>query len=406
MSVVDIALCIVAVALLVPCTVFFLECLIGAFVRGVPSDGGDASTASGPPRPRIAVLVPAHNERAGITVTLQGLAPQLSNGDVLLVVADNCSDDTADVAQRAGATVIRRQDEARRGKGYALAFGLDHLAADPPDVVVIIDADCSVAPGAIERIARLAARADRPVQADYLLEPPNAAQGLTVVSALAFIVKNRVRPRGLHALGLPCLLTGTGMAFPWRVIRMAPPTEGNLVEDMVMGLDLARMGHAPLLCPEARVTSALPDRAQAAHSQRRRWEHGHLATLAEQGPRLLAASLRKLDVGLFALALDLMVPPLSLLVLGVGLAFASSALAGWLGASLTPALLMASALAMVTSGVLVAWLAHGRDTLRARQLLSIPLYVLWKLPLYFSFLTRGRHATWDRTERSADHPVE
>jgi cellulose synthase/poly-beta-1,6-N-acetylglucosamine synthase-like glycosyltransferase len=401
MSVVDITLWIVAVALLVPCTVFVFECVIGAFVRGNSADATDSA-----PRPRIAVLVPAHNERAGITTTLHGLAPQLVSGDMLLVVADNCSDDTADVARHAGATVISRNDPERRGKGYALAFGLDHLAADPPDVVVIIDADCSVAPLAIERIARLAARSDRPVQADYLLQSPEGAQGLTVVSALAFIVKNRVRPRGLHALGVPCLLTGTGMAFPWRVIRMAPPTEGNLVEDMVMGLDLARMGHPPLLCPEARVTSALPDRAQAAHAQRRRWEHGHLATLLEQGPRLLATGLRTRNIGLLGLAFDLMVPPLSLLVLGVGLAFFVSAVATLLGASIAPALTLAAAFAMVFIGVLTAWFAHGREVLRAQQLVSIPLYVLWKLPLYFSFLTRGRHATWERTERSADRPLE
>ncbi len=401
MSFIDLALWIVAIALLVPCTVFFVECLLGALVRGALR----AEQPNGA-RPRVAILVPAHDERAGIAGTLEGLRSQLAAGDLLLVVADNCSDDTAEVARSTGATVIERRDPERRGKGYALAFGLDHLATDPPDVVVIVDADCVVAEGAIERIARLAQARDRPVQADYLLQAPKAATGLSVVSALAFVVKNRVRPRGLHALGMPCLLTGTGMAFPWRVIRMAPPTEGNLVEDMVMGLDLARMGHPPLLCPEACVTSALPDRAKAAHAQRRRWEHGHLATLAEQAPKLVADAVRKLDLRLFALALDLAVPPLSLLVLTVTLALGVSAVGVYLGASFAPFLVLSSALFMVVIGVLVAWLAHGRSTVRASQLLAIPMYVVWKLPLYFTFLTRGRHATWERTERPADRPLD
>ena len=57
--------------------------------------------------------------------------------------------------------------------------------------------------------------------------PPTEPEGLAVISALAILVKNRVRPLGLHALGLPCLLTGTGMAFPWQVIRKAPATHST-----------------------------------------------------------------------------------------------------------------------------------------------------------------------------------
>ena len=172
------------------------------------------------------------------------------------MVADNCSDDTASLAAQSGAEVIERQDAERRGKGYALAYGLDHLAKRPPDVVIIVDADCLVSEGSLGLLARQAQQHSRPVQADYVLTPPQRPQGLAVVSALAFLVKNRVRPRGLAALGLPCALTGTGMAFTWDVIRKAPPTDDNLVEDMVMGLALARLGHAPMLCPEARVRAA------------------------------------------------------------------------------------------------------------------------------------------------------
>jgi cellulose synthase/poly-beta-1,6-N-acetylglucosamine synthase-like glycosyltransferase len=387
---------VLAIALAAPCVVFFVECLLGSLTRAPASTETDAL-----PRPRIAVLVPAHDESGGITSTLSGLREQLAPGDVLLVVADNCSDDTAAVARAAGAQVIERHDPARRGKGYALAFGLDHLAQDPPQVVIIVDADCAVSDGALARIAKLALHTDRPVQADYLLRPPQDAKGLSVVSALAFIVKNRVRPRGLHALGLPCLLTGTGMAFPWPVIRMAPPTEGNLVEDMVMGFDLAYLGHAPLLCPDAHVTSELPQRTQAASSQRRRWEHGHLATLLAHAPRLLREGVRQRRLGLLALAGDIAVPPLSLLVILV--MFGALLASGYalLSGSFLPACLLWTCLGMVGVAVILAWFVHGRSTLRAGQVLSIPLYVLWKVPLYFSFLTRGRQGTWERTDRGS-----
>src|SRR5205085_6347229 len=84
-------------------------------------------------RPRVAVLMPAHNEAAGIAASLATVTPQLVAGDRLLVVADNCVDDTAAVAAAAGAEVVQRRDTTRRGKGYALGFGLRHLAPDPPE---------------------------------------------------------------------------------------------------------------------------------------------------------------------------------------------------------------------------------------------------------------------------------
>jgi cellulose synthase/poly-beta-1,6-N-acetylglucosamine synthase-like glycosyltransferase len=386
---------VVALAAALPCAVFFVECVLGSLVPRRARDYAQATP------PRIAVLVPAHNESTGVTPTLTGLKAQLGAHDRLVVIADNCTDDTAALAAASGATVIQRHDAERRGKGYALAFGLDHLAQDPPDVVIIVDADCLVSEGSLARLANMARALDRPIQADYVLDPPQRPQGLAVVSALAFLVKNRVRPRGLSVLGMPCLLTGTGMAFPWAVIRKAPPTDDNLVEDMVMGLALAQLGHAPMLCADARVSSVLPDRTEAARSQRKRWEHGHLATLREYAPKLLGQGLSRARLDLIALALDLMVPPLSLLVALLLAAASFTAASAFFGASLAPLAICLGNLFALGTGVLLAWFAHGRSLVRARDLGAIPLYVLWKIPLYFSFFSRGKHARWERTERSA-----
>src|SRR5262249_44966332 len=131
----------------------------------------------------------------------------------------------------------------------------------------------------------------------------------------AFKFKNLVRPLGLARLGFPCLLTGTGMAFPWQTLRDVKLASGNIVEDMQMGLDLAAAGHPPRLCSDARVSGDLPGSEQAAVGQRKRWEHGHLQTLFTQVPRLTAAAVRRGKPSLFGLALELSVPPLSLLFL-------------------------------------------------------------------------------------------
>src|SRR6185437_2759739 len=104
--------------------------------------------------------------------TLDDVKPQLRSTDRLVVVADNCSDDTASVATERGAEVAIRNDLARIGKGYALDWGIKHLAADPPDIVIVIDADCRVAAGTIACLAGACERQQRPVQSLNLMTAP------------------------------------------------------------------------------------------------------------------------------------------------------------------------------------------------------------------------------------------
>lgn len=392
---VSVILFLAALVLLVPTTVLFVECI--AALRPVRRSRQRADLA----QPTIAILVPAHNEAWGIEATLQTLLPQLEGSDQLVVIADNCEDETAEISRQAGATVIERQNLELRGKGYALDFGLKFLSANPPDVVVIVDADCLVSPGSIEKIARMAIEQTRPVQATYLLTRPTRPSPKDAVSVLAFTVKNLVRPFGLKQLGLPNLLTGTGMALPWSLVHSISLASGNLVEDMQLALDLAMAGHPPTFCVDARVIGALPQQQQAAKTQRTRWEHGHLQTLQTQVPRLTIAALRQRRFDLFALALDLSVPPLSLLVM-LWLAVSAIALGAtlWLQISPLPGLLLALEGSLLLVAILAAWFKFCRVELPFKTLLSVPLYVLWKIPLYLGFLIKPQ-TKWVRTERDA-----
>lgn len=377
----------------VPAATFVAEVLVGA-----PPPRRRAR-AERPP-PTTVILVPAHNEAAVITATLENLSGELNAATSLLVVADNCEDATPTLAERAGARVVRRVDPERRGKGYAIEFGLDELSREPPEIVIIVDADCRVEPGSISVLADRARETGRPVQAEYLILPPRL-EPRTAVNALAFLIKNRVRPLGLARLGLPCQLTGSGMAFPWDVIRKAPPMGSYLVEDMLMGIELARLGSPPLFCPDARIRSQLPSRDQAQAGQRRRWEHGHLATLIEQGPRLLLEGVRRGRLDLLALGLDLLVPPLTLFLFGLCVVLGINALlSAGLGLAAGPGMLSLGALAAVGASVLVAWLTQGRELVPLRYALLVPGYMFWKLPLYVAFAARRKQATWEQTERT------
>jgi len=389
---IDIMLWAIALILLIPVAVLFLECTASLF----SASQSTADTKS--PRPKVAVLIPAYNEAAGIAATISTILPQLTPHDRLLVIADNCTDSTANIARKCGATVLERQDTERKGKGYALDFGLVAIESDPPEVVIMVDADCICQPDAIEKLARIAVASQGPVQATYLMEQPPNPTPKDSISALAFLVKNLVRPSGLKQLGFPSLLTGTGMAFPWSIIRSVSLASGNIVEDMQMSLDLAIAGHPTMFCPAARVTGCLPQQQQAATSQRTRWEHGHIQTLLTQTPRLASASLQQKRFDLLAIALDLSVPPLSLLVALWLAAFAASLLATTLGTSPMPAILLAIQGLLILVSIVGAWAKFGRADISGSTLLSVPFYILWKIPLYLGFLLK-RQTKWVRTER-------
>jgi len=350
------------------------------------------------PRPKLAVLVPAHDESSTIQATLAGIRPQLRDGDRLLVVADNCTDDTAALARAGGAEVLERRNGQLRGKGYALDFGIRHLAADAPEVLVIVDADCLVGEGGIERLALRCVDAGRPAQALYLMHAPEGA-GLKVrIAEFAWRVKNLVRPRGWARLGLPCQLMGTGMAFVWRDLALVDLASGHLVEDLKMGLDFCRHGKPPLFCPEALVSSRFPGSDEGLKAQRTRWEHGHLGVLLGDAPRLLAEALAQGNGKLLAMTLDLLVPPLALLSLALAGLFGLCWLVFLLGGALAPALLASVALVALAGAVVLAWSRFGRGLIAFSVLLYAPFYALRKIPLYLGFLIR-RQVDWVRSKR-------
>ncbi len=385
-------LAILAGMLAIPTALLCLEVVAGLLQRPLPLRPAER-------RGRLAVLVPAYNEATTITPTLEDIKAQLRPGDRLLVVADNCTDDTPAVARLSGADVVERHDSQRIGKGYALDWGLRHLDKDPPDIVVMVDADCRLGEGAIDRLAAASALTARPVQALYLMTVPYGSKINQQVAGFAWRVKNWARPLGLAALGLPCQLMGSGMAFPWQVIRTANLASGSIVEDLELGLDLAAAGHPPLFCPSARVTSQFAVSTQGAYSQRRRWEHGHITTILKTAPRLLCIAIARGNLNLLALTLDLAVPPLSLLAMLLILMFAITGVATALGLAPIALVISTACLVGLVASVGLAWNSYGRDVLPARAISLVPFYVLAKVGLYGQMLFGKMTTQWIRTDR-------
>ena len=385
---------LLAVGFLTAVPVAFLALQIAAAFR--PARRPVAAAVA--PAPRFTVLMPAHDEEAVIARSIAPILAQLPPAGRLIVVADNCSDDTAGVALGAGAEVTIRRDMTRIGKGYALAHGIRCLAADPPQVVIVVDADCEVTPGTLARLAGRCSTTGRPVQARYAMLPPPVPSAADKVSRLAWTIKTFVRPLGAARLGWPCQLMGSGMALPFDALDRVDLATGHLAEDQKLGADFALAGRLPLFCPEAEIVSRLPQGETGKRQQRTRWEHGHLAIIGEFFLPLMGRALAKRDPKLLAFSLDLCIPPLTLLAMSLvsqtGVSFAWFALTG----AALPLGVSAAVLACFAGAIGAAWWRFGQQIITWRELAAAPAYCLLKMPSYVRFFIH-RRIDWVRTER-------
>ena len=378
--------------------VWFSEVLAGCFALCKERASQVAVPAA--QSPRTAVLIPAHNEGAGILPTIRDVQAQLGLNDRILVVADNCTDDTAAIVQAAGVEVIVRADPACRGKGYALEFGVRHLGLNPPDVVVVMDADCRLGENALRLLSDRAMASGRPVQSLYfMLAPENSTPG-NGVNVFAWRVKNWIRPLGLELLGLPTQLFGTGMAFPLGLLLERDLGNSRLAEDTALGIALASAGYPPLFMSEARVHSHFPVSRIGSEQQRQRWEKGHLDNIVDLVPGALAKSLRDGNLGLAALAIDMAVPPLSLLVLVTAFCEILGGIAFGLGVSPTVLAIPSLSTLVLMLGILLAWTVAGWDVLPLRELLRLPLHAIQKLGFYHRISSGKATSAWIRTDRN------
>jgi cellulose synthase/poly-beta-1,6-N-acetylglucosamine synthase-like glycosyltransferase len=357
-----------------------------------------------PPKPsstqfRFRIIVPAHNEAAGIGETvksLQALDYPTERFDVL-VIADNCSDDTAARAKAAGAKVLVRNDDTLRGKGYALDYAFGQLTEDI-DAVIVIDADTVVSKNLLSAFSSRLATGAEAVQADYRVRNPMASWR-TRLMAIAFGSFHVVRSRARERLGLSAGLRGNGMCFSQKVLKQVPHEAFSIVEDVEYGIRLAQAGHRVHYVDEAHVYGEMTSTGSAARSQRKRWEGGRAGLLRAYGPALLKRAIAERSLVLADLAIDLFVPPLSTLAIGAGVGLAAASTGAALGASLPlGTTIFAFSAASLGMYVLRGWSVSETGARGLVDLLLAPGYVVWKLTLR-SRPQQPRGAEWVRTAR-------
>jgi cellulose synthase/poly-beta-1,6-N-acetylglucosamine synthase-like glycosyltransferase len=376
------------------CTMYLLVLSIFAVPSAPKSDERS-------PRLRFDIVVPAHDEEAGIAATIGNLGALDYPKDLyrILVIADNCTDATARTAKEAGAMVLERRDPERRGKGYALAYAFEQVQKDGiADAVVVIDADSTAAPNLLRAFARRFEAGANAVQATYGVRNPDASWR-TRLMVIALALFHVLRSLGRERLGLSAGLRGNGMGLSREVLRRVPHDAFSIVEDLEYGIKLGYAGHRVHYVPEAFVFGDMASRGRASGSQRRRWEQGRAAIARAIGPKLLLEGVLRRDAVLLDLAMDLLVPPLASIALaaavGTALAVAWHRMLGGSPAVVIPWLLSIGFIAVyVLRGVSLS----GTGIRGLLALLWAPVYVIWKIGLRFRRSAHGSNE-WIRTER-------
>lgn len=405
--------------LLVLACIVYLLLLLGAAALSRRPARRFADAPLPEPTASVAIVVPAHNEELVLAATLRSLLEQ--NYPIALreivVVADNCTDSTAQIAREHGVTVLERFNTEERGKGYALAWAISQLLArpQPPEAVVIVDADTWVATDFL-RIMAARLKTHRDVQGRCALQGRYGVLNTTdswrsALMAGAFDLVNHVRPLGYDRLGLTVTLKGNGMAFTREILEQARWQGHSITEDLDYGLDLIRNHNLRVrYVPEALVLAQMPVTAEQATSQRQRWEGGRYRLLRERALPLLWEGLRRRNLPLLDVAVALFVPPLAELAALLALCGGLITLGGKAHLLHAPTLFgllwtltALGFLSYVLGGFLVA--DASRQVYGA--LLKAPFYIFWKLALYAIGPLKRRKAAsgsapeWVRTDRMA-----
>ena len=387
------------------------------------------------PRHRFAVLVPAHNEELLIGRLLDNLQQLDYPSDLyeVCVVADNCTDRTAELARAAGATVYERFDPTQRAKGYALRWLLEQLSSDASphsaasrssepspssaasrssdtlpssepsprfDAFVVLDADSVVSRNFLRSMdARLASGA-QVIQAHYSVL--NADEGSVAgLRSAALAAVHYLRPLGRAALGLSCGLKGNGMCFAAEILDRFAWSWFTLAEDVEFHLALVSQGVRVDFAPEATVLADMPLTLDQAASQNDRWERGRLQLLKHYVPRLVFDSLRHRSPLRFDAAVEQLIPPLSIpfalscVMLVAALALALAGHGGTL-----PLALAACSLVGQVAYLLAALALVRAPRSRYVSLGKAPIYIAWKVSLYARALLPTRGSEWVRTSRA------
>jgi cellulose synthase/poly-beta-1,6-N-acetylglucosamine synthase-like glycosyltransferase len=347
---------------------------------------------------KIAVVVPAHDEEAGIGNTITQILGTDYPAQLLrlIVIADNCTDGTEAVAKAAGAMVLQRTDTTNRGKGQALGWALrEHadLFADR-DLIAFIDADMNVHPGFFRAMASEFEDASLQIaQGRYIISNPEKSV-LSAIGFASFCYVNDVRPAGRCRFGGTCDLKGSGMVFRAGFLQEHGWSAHSIAEDIQLSKELLLKGVLVRYVPDARIESDIPSTLGQVEVQQSRWEGGRQEVIASLFPRTVRALASRPSIALLDGLFDMLVPPISVVVALNAVGILASLLTG------SGALPVFAASLLVFLGAVLAGLLRNNASAGVYQrLVCAPVFIVWKLFLLAKLRLAPAATAWVRTPR-------
>lgn len=360
------------------------------------------------PKNRFAILVPAHNEEKLLPDLLSSLA-ELAYPKALYtvhVVADNCTDQTAQVAERSGAMTHVRTDSNNIGKGCALQWLFEQITQsdDTFDAALILDADSIVSTNFLAVMDAKLQDGANAIQAYYAVRDADSSWA-TGLRAAALAVLHYLRPQGRMILGLSAGLKGNGMVFR-RTILANHAWSASVTEDIHYHMSLLLAGERVIFAPDAIVWAEIPTGLSDSNTQNERWEQGRLEMAKAYVPALLKRTLFPGAKGnglsrsvLFDGAMEHIIPPFSILI-GLNILAMMLSLGLWIIGNGMWAMGLSGAFFLAQVIYLISGMVLTKTSAKVYlAMLYLPLFLCWKIWLYIQVIIKPNKQGWVRTAR-------
>ncbi len=241
---------------------------------------------------RFMMIIPAHNEEKVIRELVESLQNLDYNKNLydIYVIADNCTDNTAQIAKEAGAIVYERFDEKHKTKGFALQWFLQQKIDEdaPYDAFCIFDADNIVDKNFLNAMNKKLNQGEDVVQGYRDIKNPSDSW-VSAGYAIFYWTMNRFYHLARYNLGLSPLINGTGFMVKFDVVKPEGWKTKTLTEDIEFSLKRIIAGKKLGWATDAIVYDEQPIGFKQSWSQRSRWTVGHMQCLKEYTKPLAVA---------------------------------------------------------------------------------------------------------------------
>jgi len=354
------------------------------------------------PSTRFMIVIPAHNEAAVIRATVSRLLAIKYPAHLfsIHIIADHCSDNTAEVAGHEGAVVHERNEGPRTGKGAALSWLFQRiLEKEECDAVVIFDADTRVDSEFLRIMDWRLAQGDQVVQGQHVIRNPESGWFPALTWAM-FLIDNRFQNLGRSNLGWSAKNMGDSICFRVDVLLQLGWGEG-LTEDYHLRHKLLLNGIRIAYEPAAIGYGEAPITWARAQYQRARWLRGTRDTSQQYVRRLLVDGMNRRNLATLDGALQASFPSYSTLSLLSLILLMIQVSINYFIRHIFPSHLIVAWAAIVGTLLIypLAGLALERAPVRAYVAIFLgPYFILWRTWLAFISRFGRKQVTWIRTE--------